>query len=295
MSHLALTLTTAPKIDIDASSITAALQTCQAVELMRTELLDTRGKPAGNVGDYFSVTPTAAPEHRIEGELSEFHRLAAGWTHAMLTVVGNVGSFFASGMRSGSITLRGTAGDHCASQLRGGRLNVEGDVGNYVGGPNPGIRSGMSGGEVVIQGKAGIHAGYRMRRGMLIVLGDCDEGVGSEMVAGTLIVTGRCGSLVWHRHASRHDCLRRRTTRTVWLTFHRTARATADVCSLACRTLTSHCTGDFKPVVGWSRSAFPGRSHSGRARRVVAAVVGFASSHILYLSRYAQRAGQRLT
>lgn len=196
MSCLSLSLIAEPDVDIDASSLSMAWHTGQAAKLLSTQLTDTCGQSAGEVGDYFSCEPTVAPEHIIQGNLRRFHRLAAGWSDTGLLVRGDVGSYFACNMRDGSVTLEGSASDHCASQLRGGRLRIEGSVGNYLGGPDAGVRSGMSGGEVVVCGNAGIHAGHRLRRGLLVVLGDCDEAPGSEMVAGTLVVAGQCGSLV---------------------------------------------------------------------------------------------------
>ncbi len=201
MNQFTLSLRSLPTVDVDASVLTDALQpgSSEAVtseSITRLPWCDIWGHPAGTVGDYFDVKKIATPETRLQGDLRRFHQLAAHWSGGRLNVEGQVGSYFAFGMRGGELQLQGDAGDHCGSQMRGGRLTVEGNVGDYLAGPSPGVRRGMAGGELVVKGDAGIHAGHRMRRGLIVIQGNCADAAGSELVAGTLVINGRCGQLV---------------------------------------------------------------------------------------------------
>jgi len=193
MSGLTLKLKTEPTFDVDAASLGDTLARSSVDAANRSPLRIIGGDRALFVGDLFDVGTRDDGRVVVEGALSRFHHVAAGWKAGELVVEGDVGSGFAGQMRGGRVWLRGDAGDGLARGMRGGVVRVTGNAGDEVGGPLGGRRSGMSGGRVRIDGSAGRFAGYRMRRGTILVLGDCGEFAGCCMVAGTVAIVGRVG------------------------------------------------------------------------------------------------------
>jgi formylmethanofuran dehydrogenase subunit C len=91
-------------------------------------------------------------------------------------VLGNAGSWAASGMKAGVLEIRGAAGDR-------------------LGGALAGEVAGMRGGIVIVRGAVGERVGDRMRRGTIIVEGKAGPYAGSRMIAGTVIVRDAAGPL----------------------------------------------------------------------------------------------------
>ncbi|HBJ38972.1 MAG TPA: formylmethanofuran dehydrogenase subunit C [Planctomycetaceae bacterium] len=191
MTGMTLTLRTNPNVHLDASLLGGQFASEPITEILQLRLPVIAGKHAMLVQDLFNVQPRTDDRVVIRGDLAHLHHIGNRWSTGKLFVEGNVGDGFASRLSGGEVHLHGNAGNKTAEQMRGGILHVIGNVGDDLGCPLHGRRSGMSGGTIHIVGNAGQYAGYRMRRGTMMIQGDCGPYLGCDIVAGTIITTGR--------------------------------------------------------------------------------------------------------
>ncbi len=143
------------------------------------------GGRTATFGDLFELGGQAAGSIRLQGDLRQVDRLAAGLADGVVIVEGNVGEEVGLGMSGGSVVVRGNAGP------RAGAAAQE-------------ARRGMSGGELIIHGNAGPEAGARMRRGLIAIGGRAVANAGAMMIAGTVVVLGAAGpgAGLWSKRGS---------------------------------------------------------------------------------------------
>jgi formylmethanofuran dehydrogenase subunit C len=143
------------------------------------------GGRAATFGDLFEVGGQAGGSIRLEGDLRQVDRLAAGLTEGTVIAESHVGEEVGLGMSGGSVVVRGNAGPR-------------------AGAAPPEARRGMSGGELIIHGNAGPEAGARMRRGLIAIGGRAVANAGAMMIAGTVVVLGAAGpgAGLWSKRGS---------------------------------------------------------------------------------------------
>lgn len=148
------------------------------------------------LGELFDIAEVAAaaPELRLEGELSRVDAIGHGLDAGVLRIDGAVGDRLGLAMRGGEIRVQGAAGQLAGCEMAGGRIEIGGDVGDFVAGALPGSMDGMRGGTLVVRGNAGARCGDRMRRGTVVLHGDAGDFLAARMVAGTIAVAGRVGA-----------------------------------------------------------------------------------------------------
>ncbi|HSI42317.1 MAG TPA: formylmethanofuran dehydrogenase subunit C [Xanthobacteraceae bacterium] len=130
----------------------------------------------------------------IEGGDARLDHVGAGLAGGEIIVDGPVGAFAGRGMSGGVLRIAGAAGDFLGAELSGGRIEVAGNAGAHAGAATSGSRRGMSGGVLRIHGSAGVRLAERQRGGLIVVAGDADEGLGTDMIAGTVAVAGSIGA-----------------------------------------------------------------------------------------------------
>ncbi len=129
----------------------------------------------------------------IQGDVPNARWIGAEMTEGTIRVEGSVGRHAGAIMRGGELIVSGNAGDWLGREMKGGRIRVSGNAGDFVAASLPGERRGMTGGEILIGRNAGDKIGRRMRRGLIAVGGTAGDSVGLELLAGTILVFGRCG------------------------------------------------------------------------------------------------------
>jgi formylmethanofuran dehydrogenase subunit C len=150
------------------------------------------------LGELFRVSGSGVARLRLEGDLRCCHGVGAGTRAGDLVVVGSVGDRAGAEMSGGTILVQGSAGDEAGLAMSGGTLRVTGDAGHRVAAAMAGASKGMTGGELIVGGSVGDDVAARVRRGLVVVGGDTGRGPGRSMIAGTLVVMGRCGSDAVH-------------------------------------------------------------------------------------------------
>jgi len=189
MSGLVLRLATEPQFDLDLSAIIPeriGKATLDAVKRMRLA----QGKRRLALGDLFEVDGTPGATITFRGATAKLRRIGCGMTSGSVLVSGNAGDELGSGMTGGNIRVRGNAGDYVGSGMRGGTIEISGSAGNFTGGALPHRALGMRDGIICVGRNTGERTGDRMRRGLLVINGDSGRYCGSNMIAGTIIVTG---------------------------------------------------------------------------------------------------------
>jgi formylmethanofuran dehydrogenase subunit C len=129
----------------------------------------------------------------IHGDIPNARWLGASMSEGTIRVEGSVGRHAGAVMRGGELIVSGNAGDWLGCEMKGGRIRVAGNAGDFVAASLPGERRGMTGGEIFIDGNAGDEIGRRMRRGVIVVGGSTGDSIGVELLAGNILVFGRCG------------------------------------------------------------------------------------------------------
>lgn len=153
------------------------------------------GRELRPLGEFFAVEAVddAEADLRLVGDLGRVDGI--GWQMAggRLVVDGAAGDLVGGGMTGGVIRVNGPAGRMAACEMAGGELHITGDVGDFAASTLPGSMDGMRGGLLLVHGSAGARFADRMRRGTAIVLGDAGDFLASRLVAGTVVLGGRCG------------------------------------------------------------------------------------------------------
>ena len=129
----------------------------------------------------------------IAGDIPNARWIGAMMTEGTIRVEGSVGRHAGALMSGGELIVSGDAGDWLGREMKGGRIRVSGNAGDFVAASLPGERRGMTGGEIFIDGYAGDEIGRRMRRGLIAVGGAAGDSIGLDLLAGTILIFGRCG------------------------------------------------------------------------------------------------------
>jgi formylmethanofuran dehydrogenase subunit C len=191
MSALILTLRAPPVRSVDLSALTperlAGLATGQigAVEL----------HGGLRVADLFDVEAGGPQQLLIRTSCDRLPRIGAAMRSGRLTAEGDCGAYAGLGLNGGSLDISGSAGDFAGSGMRAGTIRIGGNAGDHAGGALAGDRQGMRGGIMAIQGNAGDRAGERMRRGLLLVGGNAGAYCAANLLAGTIYVMGKVGTM----------------------------------------------------------------------------------------------------
>lgn len=148
------------------------------------------------LAELFEVQPLreGTAELLLSGDLSRADRIGWQWDGGLLTVQGDAGHHLGSAMRGGVLHLSGSAGDGAGSEMAGGELRIDGDAGDFLASTLPGSMDGMRGGRIEVRGSVGARCADRMRRGTVVVHGDAGDFLASRLVAGTVLLGGRCGA-----------------------------------------------------------------------------------------------------
>lgn len=154
-------------------------------------------KQGATVGDVFSIAVGDPHVTRFIGGSERFDQLGArllpGFT---IEVEGDVGAQLGRAAKGGRIVVSGNAGPYAASQNAGAFIEVKGSAGDFLCGPLAGEMEGMSGGRIIVRGDAGQRAGDRLRRGVVVIEGRCGDGLGSRLIAGTIVALGEAAGRV---------------------------------------------------------------------------------------------------
>jgi formylmethanofuran dehydrogenase subunit C len=97
-------------------------------------------------------------------------------------------------LQAGTLTVQGSAGALAACEMAGGTLTIDGNAGDFAASTLPGSMDGMRGGTLIVRGHVGARFADRMRRGTAVVFGDAGDFLASRLVAGTVLLGGRCGA-----------------------------------------------------------------------------------------------------
>lgn len=149
--------------------------------------------PLGTLFDIAELTEGDA-DLRLSGDLSRADRIGWQWTEGTLEVAGDAGHLLGAAMSGGTVRVSGAVHDGAGTEMSGGTLRIGGDAGDYLASTLPGSMDGMRGGVITVAGSVGARCGDRMRRGTVVVHGDAGDFLASRMVAGTLVLGGRCGA-----------------------------------------------------------------------------------------------------
>ncbi|MGH6762024.1 MAG: formylmethanofuran dehydrogenase subunit C [Phyllobacterium sp.] len=197
MKPLTFSLLSEPEERLDLSGLTPEqLDGMPVSDIARLKIGNSRF-PA-SVGDLFKISGSDVANIVFSGGSDRFDRVGAMMKEGRLRVKGDVGVRAGLKMSGGSLIVEGNAGAQAGSGMTEGRIEIQGNAGDSVGGPLPGEIQGMAGGLLIIRGRAGHRTGERMRRGIIAVLKGCGDHAGLEMVAGTIVATGRVGLMPGH-------------------------------------------------------------------------------------------------
>ncbi|MEY8876718.1 MAG: formylmethanofuran dehydrogenase subunit C [Leptothrix sp. (in: b-proteobacteria)] len=197
MTSWRLTLREQPAFKLDLRGVTPdALAGLGAGEVEHLPLA--HGRALTLLGEWFRVeaidASDAQPVLQLVGDLGRVDQIGCRMTAGQLLVDGDAGDGVGTQLRGGVIRVQGRAGQGVAREMAGGELHVAGDVGDFAASTLPGSLDGMRGGLLHIRGCAGDRLADRMRRGTVIVEGDAGDFTASRLVAGTLVLGGRCGA-----------------------------------------------------------------------------------------------------
>lgn len=187
MSPIRLTLTTVPRVPLEAEVITPD----RLAGLSQAEIADLpvyHGKREHRLQEFFAVAGEGSEQIEIHGDLHRVRHVGRGMTSGEITVQGNIGMHLGAQMRGGQIRVHGNAGDWVGAEMRGGQIHVHGDAGQQTGAAYRGSLVGMRGGTILVDGNAGIEVGMRMRRGLIVINGRARDFVGLQMKGGTIVL-----------------------------------------------------------------------------------------------------------
>ena len=152
MSHLTLTLKTAPTFKLNCSALTPNNLVGLSLEKIAKLKLGT-SKNSPQVADYFDINfEKINPKIKSGGDANH---IVFKNSCAQLDFIG-------ANMSQGKITVCGDAGDRLGDKMRRGVILVEGDAGDYAG-------SRMIAGTLGILGKMGAYTGFAMKRGTILL------------------------------------------------------------------------------------------------------------------------------
>ncbi len=200
--------------DVDASPISLeSFATRSVADIERVQL--TGMGPTVRIGDLFRVGRHSTSNDSIDcieinGDVERFHHLGARHGGGRFAIDGSAGNWVGLGMRDGELIVTGNVGDGAGAMMRGGRIRIDANARNGVGGPCSSSHTGMSGGLITVGGNVGDYASHRMRRGAVVINGNAGVALASQMIAGTVCVSGtflaqaayamRRGTLVLQTH-----------------------------------------------------------------------------------------------
>ena len=145
-------------------------------------------------GELFAVAGEVGDHIVIQSDSDRLDAIGMGMTRGRILVDGQAGACVGRQMHGGSVHVTGDTGMLAGSGMTGGSLRIDGRAGDFLGGAAAGERRGMRGGRIHVKGDAGDRVGDHQRRGIILIEGDAGGYCGSRMVAGTIVVLGRCGT-----------------------------------------------------------------------------------------------------
>ena len=193
MSGWTLTLRTAPALRLDLRGLSpAALSALTMAEVER--LTVGHGNALVPLAEFFEVAARSDDALHFVGDLSRCDRIGWQMDGGRLVVEGSAGDYAGAGMKAGTLAVQGSAGALAACEMAGGTLTIDRNAGDFAASTLPGSMDGMRGGTLIVRGHVGARFADRMRRGTAVVFGDAGDFLASRLVAGTVLLGGRCGA-----------------------------------------------------------------------------------------------------
>ena len=191
MTKLMLTLRAPPARSVDLSALTPE----RLAGLAPAQVGSVELHGGLRVADLFDVGAGDTQHLIIRNSCDRLTHVGAAMRSGTITAEGDCGAYAGLGLNGGSLDISGTAGSFAGSGMKAGMIRIGGNAGDFAGGALPGDRQGMRGGILAIQGDAGDRAGERMRRGLLLVGGNAGAYCAANLLAGTIYVMGKVGTM----------------------------------------------------------------------------------------------------
>ena len=193
MSGWTLTLRSPPPLRLDLRGLSpSALSALSAADIEKLRV--GHGNTLLPLAEFFQVAARDDDALHFVGDLSRCDRIGWQMDGGRLVVEGPAGDYAGAGMKAGALSVLGGAGALAACEMAGGTLTIDGNTGDFAASTLPGSMDGMRGGTLVVRGDAGARFADRMRRGTAVVFGNAGDFLASRLVAGTVLLGGRCGA-----------------------------------------------------------------------------------------------------
>ena len=192
MTQITITLKKKLKYRIDMSFI-SSIQDSKSIKQILSKKIYYGNKPV-QVSTIFKITGSDKSKIVIKSAVNLMDNIGKELRDTEITVFGNVGFSFGSGMHSGVLVLHGNCLDYAASGMKNGKIFIYGNAGNNLGGKPNSCNEGVLDGFIYVKGNVGHNSIQRIRRGNIVIHGNIGDYACEEMISGTVIIMGNIGN-----------------------------------------------------------------------------------------------------